>query len=133
MTSSSETPEIELVRRCFDAWSDGDFARLAHRLAKDARWLAAAEGVAPCEGREQIIEVMSRNAAGDRARGEIETMAQHGSRVLVAFRPTTPADLQNRPLENGLGYMVVTISAGRITELKGCADRVAALEYARTD
>lgn len=130
MTSSNESSEVQLLRRCFQAWSEGDLTSLERALAKDARWLAAVEGAAGCEGRKTIVEVMSRNGARH-AHGSIEEIAQHGSRVLVAFRPATPAGLQDRPLDHGIAYMVVTISGGEITELKGCADRASALEYAR--
>jgi hypothetical protein len=57
---------------------------------------------------------------------------QSGPRVLVAFRPEQPADAANRPLDDGIAYMVVTISDGVITELKGCADRAVAMVYAQT-
>jgi hypothetical protein len=89
------------------------------------------EGPTNCEGRSTIIEVMTRNLAG-RLRGSIEETIQTGPRVLVAFRPRPPADVANRPLDEGIAYMVVTISDGKITELKGCADRDAALTYAQS-
>ena len=53
-----------------------------------------------CDGRKAIIEVMSRNLAG-RLRGGIEETIQHGSRVMVAFRPQQPAQL-DRPLDEGI-------------------------------
>jgi len=52
--------------------------------------------------------------------------------VIVAFRPEQPSDVANRPLDGGIAYMVVTISDGKITELKGCADRASAVSYAQT-
>jgi hypothetical protein len=52
--------------------------------------------------------------------------------VLVAFRPERPTETPNRPLDHGIAYMVVTIDGGQITDLKGCADRAAALRYAQT-
>jgi Tfp pilus assembly protein PilX len=36
-----------------------------------------------------------------------------------------------RPLDEGVAYVAVTVSDGLIVELKGCADRAAALAYAR--
>jgi ketosteroid isomerase-like protein len=132
MTPSRDSPEIDLLRRCFDAWSSEDFTPLEDALAGDARWTAAIEGAPGCEGRETIIELMRRNTAR-RGRGNIEEMVQFGSRILVAFRPATPGDLQERPLDRGLAYLVVTISDGEITELRGCADRAAALGYAHSD
>jgi hypothetical protein len=49
----------------------------------------------------------------------------------VAFRPDHPRD-DGRPLDQGIAYVVVTIRDERVIELKGCADRTAAMTYART-
>jgi hypothetical protein len=51
--------------------------------------------------------------------------------VIVAFRPKQPAQV-DRPLDEGVAYMVVTILDGQIVEMKGCADRAAAMTYAQT-
>jgi ketosteroid isomerase-like protein len=109
----------------------GDFAVLEDSLAEDAKWRTVDEGATNCEGRSTIIEVMSRNLAR-RLRGSIEETIQTGPRVLVAFRPERPSDAADRPLDDGIAYMVVTISDGKITELKGCSDRAAAITYAQT-
>jgi ketosteroid isomerase-like protein/catechol 2,3-dioxygenase-like lactoylglutathione lyase family enzyme len=129
LTTVSESPEVELLHRAWEAMSRGDFAVLEASLAKDARWLTVNEGATNCEGRSAVIEVMSRNLAG-RLRGRIEEMIQTGPRVIVAFRPEQPSDAENRPLDNRIAYMVVTVDDGEITELKGCADRAAAVTYA---
>ncbi len=129
MTSISKSPQIELLRRCFDAWSERDYKRLEHALASDARWLPAVPDAEACQGRATIIEVMSRNSAG-RPRGEIAEMTQCGSRVLVGFRPAAHATPQERPLDQGIAYLVVTLGDDQITELKGCRDRASALQYA---
>jgi hypothetical protein len=50
--------------------------------------------------------------------------------VIVAFRPEQPARL-DRPVDEEIAYMVVTIRDGRIVEMKGCADRSAAVSYAQ--
>jgi hypothetical protein len=34
-----------------------------------------------------------------------------------------------RPLDDGIAYVVVTVSDGKIIELKGCADRATAQAY----
>ena len=83
-----------------------------------------------CEGRKAIIDVMTLNLAG-RLRGRIEATIQDGSRVIVAFCPEQAAQL-DRPLDEGIAYMVVTIRDGHIVEMKGCADRSAAVSYARS-
>jgi ketosteroid isomerase-like protein len=63
--------------------------------------------------------------------GKIEETIQDGSRVIVAFRPARPAQV-DRPLDDGIAYMVVTIRDGKIIEMKGCADRAAAIVYSHS-
>lgn len=117
-----------MLRRCFEAVSQGNFAVLEHALTQDATWRSIWEGSTNCHGRREIVAVMRRNLAGP-VRGSIEETTQHGSRVLVGFRPAQPTD---RPLDDGIAYVVVTFEGGEISELKGCADRGSALGYAQT-
>jgi ketosteroid isomerase-like protein len=124
-----ESPEIELVRRAWDALTAGRLEVLDEVLAPDARWYGVEDGQL-CDGREAIIDVMSRNLAG-RLRGRVEEAIQDGSRVIVAFRPEQPAQL-DRPVDRGIAYMVVTVYDGYIVEMKGCADRSVAVSYARS-
>jgi hypothetical protein len=112
---------------------DDALADLTERLPQallDAQWYGAEEGQL-CDGRKAITEVMSRNLAG-RVRGRIEETIQDGSRVIVAFRPEQPGQL-DRPVDDGIAYVVVTIRDGHIIELKGCADRAMALAYVQAD
>jgi ketosteroid isomerase-like protein len=124
-----ESPEVELVRRVWDALIAGGPEVLGEVLAPDAQWYGVEDGQL-CDGREAIIDVMSRNLAG-RLRGRIEETVQDGSRVIVAFRPEQPARL-DRPMDEGIAYMVVTVHEGHIVELKRCADRSAAVSYAQS-
>lgn len=126
-----ESPEIELVRRAWDALIEGGGAEvLGDVLAPDAQWYGVEDGQL-CDGRKAIIDVMRRNLAG-RLRGRIEETIQDGSRVLVAFRPEQPAQV-DRPLDEGIAYMVVTIHDGQIVEMRGCADRAVALSHVQAD
>lgn len=128
MSVTNETPEVALIQRLWAAISRGDLSVLEQEFAADARWRAVTDGPWNCESREAIIETMSRNLAG-RVRGTIEETIQDGPRVLVAFRPETPLTNNERPLDDGIAYMVVTARDGKLVELKGCADRAAALAY----
>ncbi len=123
-----ESPEIQLVRRAWDGLIQGGPEVLGEVLAPDARWYGVEDGQL-CEGRNAIINVIGRNLAG-RLQGRIEETIQDGSRVIVAFRPEHPAQL-DRPVDEGIAYMVVTIRDGHIVEMKGCADRSAAVSYAQ--
>jgi ketosteroid isomerase-like protein len=127
---SARESEIELVRRAWEAMTEGGPEVLGEVLAPDARWYGVEDGQL-CEGRRAIIDVMSRNLAG-RLRGRIEETIQDGSRVIVAFRPEQPAQV-DRPLDEGVAYMVVTIREGQIVEMKGCADRAIALSYVQAE
>jgi ketosteroid isomerase-like protein/catechol 2,3-dioxygenase-like lactoylglutathione lyase family enzyme len=125
-----DSQELELVRSVWEATTRGDLSTLESALAEDARWRTVWEGPTNCEGRSTIVETIGRNLAG--VRGSIDEMVQAGSRVIVGFRSERPPDAADRPLDNGLAYMVVTIAGGKITELKGCVDRASAIRYAET-
>jgi ketosteroid isomerase-like protein len=127
MTAMSDSPEIELLHRTWKAMTGGDFAVLEESLAESAKWHGVEDGQL-CSGRTEILEVMRRNLPG-RLRGSIEETIQTGPRVLVAFRPEQPSDTGDRPLDDGIAYLVVTIGDGKIIELKGCADRATAQAY----
>jgi ketosteroid isomerase-like protein len=124
-----ESSEIELVRWAWEALIAGGPEVLGEVLAPDARWYGVEDGQL-CDGRKAILDVMSRNLAG-RLRGRIEETVQDGPRVIVAFRPEQPAQL-DRPVDDGIAYMVVTIREGHIVQMKGCADRSAAVSYAQS-
>ncbi len=128
MSVTSESPEVALIQRLWAAISRGDLSVLEQELAADARWRAVTDGPWNCESREAIVETMRRNLAG-RVRGTIEETIQDGPRVLVAFRPETPLMDNQRPLDDGIAYVVVTIRDGKVVELKGCADRAGATAY----
>ncbi len=126
----SESLEIELVRRTWDALLNGTPEVLSEVLAPDAQWHGI-EDAQLCDGRKAIIDVISRNLTG-RLKGRIEETIQYGPRVIVAFRPDQPARL-DRPVDDGIAYMVVTIRDGQIVEMKACANRAMAHSYAQAD
>jgi hypothetical protein len=83
-----------------------------------------------CENRKMILTVMKRNLHGGLT-GRIEETVEVGGRIVVAFRPDQPRN-DERPLDQGIAYVVVTMRDGLVIELKGCADRAAAITYAQT-
>jgi ketosteroid isomerase-like protein len=126
---NATSPDVELLQRAWDAMAHGDLAVVEAALRPDARWRAVEDGPWNCENREAIIDVMSRNLA-DGLSGRIEETIQEGRRILVAFRGERPRD--RPPFEGGVAYVVVTMDDGRILEMKGCANREAAIAYMRT-
>jgi ketosteroid isomerase-like protein len=126
----SESDDIELLHRVWEAMSvEGDLGVLEGALDPEAQWLGVEDGQI-CENRKMILEVMKRNLPRGFA-GRIEETVEVGERIVVAFRPDRPRD-DGRPLDRGIAYVVVTMRDGHVTELKGCADRVAAMAYAQS-
>lgn len=119
----------ELVRETWAALSRGDFEPLDAALAPAAKWRAVEDGPWNCENRSQIIEVLAENRAAG-LDGEVEQVLEVGDRAIVAFRPAGESPGQ-WALDDGVRYLVLTFDAdGRVSEMKGCADRAAAFSYA---
>jgi ketosteroid isomerase-like protein len=125
----SESTDIDLLSRTWEAMSGGDLSVLEGALDPDAQWLGVEDGQI-CENRKMILSIMRRNLKAGFA-GRIEETIEVGGRIVVAFRPDHPRD-DGRPLDQGIAYVVVTIRDERVIELKGCADRAAAMTYAQT-
>jgi hypothetical protein len=84
-----------------------------------------------CGDRAQIIRVMCENRArSGQPSGEIEEITDLGERMLIGFRPDTPPDPDGWPLDDGVRYVILTFRDGIVSEMKGCATREVALEYA---
>jgi hypothetical protein len=116
------------MRELWAALSHGDLAPLETALDPHARWRAVEDGPWNCENRAAILKAMRHNLAAG-LEGSIEEAFEVAGRVVVAFRPEAHTN-PSWPLENGLRHLVVTLSGERITELKGCSTRAAALDYA---
>jgi ketosteroid isomerase-like protein len=126
----SESTHIELLHQAWEAMSvEGDLSVLEGVLDPEAKWRGVEDGPWICENRKTILEVMGRNLRGGLV-GQIEEAVEVGGRIVVAFRPDRPRD-DGRPLDQGIAYVVVTMRDGRVIELKGCADRAAAMTYAQ--
>jgi hypothetical protein len=121
---------VQLIRDIWDARSRGDLEPLREALTPDAKWRAVEDGPWNCESAAAIMDVMARQLA-DGLSGQIEDTFEVGDRVVVAFRPDRH-DPGAWPLDNGIRYLVAGFAGEHVTELKGCADRAAALVYARS-
>lgn len=127
----SESTDIELLHRAWEAMSGaGDLSVLEGALDPEAKWRGVEDGPWICENRKMILKVMERNLHGGLV-GRIEETVEVGGRIVVAFRPDQPRN-DGRPLDQGIAYVVVMMRDGRVVELKGCADRAAAMTYAQT-
>ena len=120
----------ELVRVMWEAWSQGDFETLETAFSPEAQWRAVEDGPWNCDSRTQILQTMRVNRELDRTpSGEITEITDLGERTLVGFRPERQP-IDGWPLDDGVRYMVLTFDGELVTELKGCASRQVALDYA---
>jgi hypothetical protein len=99
-------------------------------LAPDAKWRGIDDGPWHCENRADIMRVMRQNLAYG-LDGRIEETIPYVERIVVAFRPSE-AWRSDRPLDDGIAYVVVTVHDGAITEMKGCGTRASAEDYVTT-
>ncbi|HEX4033835.1 MAG TPA: hypothetical protein VHX66_05275 [Solirubrobacteraceae bacterium] len=118
------------VNAMWEAWCQGDFDALSPALSPDAQWRAVEDGPWNCGNRSQILETMrERRKIGRIPTGELTEITDLDERTLVGFRPDRqPFD--EWPLEDGVRYMVLTFDGDLVTEMKGCASRQIALDYA---
>jgi ketosteroid isomerase-like protein len=124
----TSTP-VELVRDALAALERADFDALALAFAPQARWRAVEDGPWNCEGRTAILDMMRRHMPAG-AGGTVAAVEPLGDRLIVGFRPDPDRGIGERPLDDGLAYIVVTVADGVIVELKGCADHTQAQAYA---
>jgi ketosteroid isomerase-like protein len=123
----------QLIRQTWAAISDGDLTALETVLAPDAKWRAVEDGPWNCKSREAIIDRMKANIGERRLSGKVEEVIDLGARAIVAFRPNRePGEKWDEPwpLDNGIRFVVVTTQGGFVTEIKGCADRQTAFDFA---
>lgn len=120
--------QVRLVRETWEAISHGDLNPLEAALAPDAKWRAVVDGPWNCENRDAILDVMAGNLSKGLS-GQIDDVFVVGQRVVVGFRPDHH-EPGAWPLDDGVRYVVLTMRDDLITEMKGCADRMTALEYA---
>jgi hypothetical protein len=133
MTSDSpaaDRDEIALLHRVWNARAAGDLSVLEAALAPDAKWRGIDDGPWNCENRADIMHVLRQNLAHG-LDGRIEATIPFGERIVVAFRPSE-AWHSDRPLDDGIAYVVITVHDSAITEMKGCATRASAEDYATT-
>ncbi len=136
--AQSVTDAPSRILAIWKAMAQGDLGPLERALAPDARWCSFHEDAEGCHGRGQMIGMMKRGLAGGLS-GRIEEATALGPCVIVGFRPERRLVLgfdpssppEQRPLDQGLAYVVVTLREGLVAELKGCVDRAAAVAYAQ--
>jgi uncharacterized protein len=90
MTGATESENIAVVRRGYEAFAKGDVATLKTLFAPNATWHATATGVLPgnYRGVQAILEFFGQVAreTDGTARAELQTIAASGDHVFALHR-----------------------------------------------
>jgi ketosteroid isomerase-like protein len=119
---------VQIVRDAWEAVERGDLDAIEAVLAPDAKWRGVEDGPWNCEDRSMILNALTRDVL-DGYSMHLEDAFERNERVIVAIRPDARKQ-STWPLEDGIRHLVVTAGDGVITEMKGCADRREAIDYA---
>jgi ketosteroid isomerase-like protein len=113
---------VELVRRVYVAWQEGDLEELLSLVDREVAWSPALrfleEGERPAVGHRGLRRWFRRIRITYRSlRAVPETFEDHGSRVLVLGRLVGASRLEEGDLDVRVSW-VWTVRAGRIVEMK---------------
>jgi ketosteroid isomerase-like protein len=124
---------VDLVRRAYRAYADGDLAAMLEFVDPDLEWTYLDPNLAHptpqvCHGRHELEGVL-RGWAEHGLRAELGEVAGRGELVMVGVRvPGVDAHYGRRGDDRA--FSVVTVRGGRIVALRDCCDRQEALTLA---
>jgi ketosteroid isomerase-like protein len=124
---------VDLVRRAYRAYADGDLAAMLEFVDPDLEWTYLDPNLAHptpqvCQGRHELEGVL-RGWAEHGLRAELEEVAGRGELVMVGVRvPGVDAHYGRRGDDRA--FSVASVRGGRIVALRDCCDRQEALTLA---
>jgi ketosteroid isomerase-like protein len=122
---------VELVRRVYVAWQEGDLEELMLLVDREVAWSPALrflEAERPAVGHEGVRRWFRRIRITYRSlRAVPETFEDHGSRVLVLGRLVGASRLEEGDLDVRVSW-VWTVRAGRVVEMKAFLEERSARE-----
>jgi ketosteroid isomerase-like protein len=122
---------VDLVRRVYTAWQEGDLEELLSLVDREVAWSPALrflEGESPAVGHQGLRRWFRRIRITYRSlRAVPETFEDHGARVLVLGRLVGASRLEEGDLDVGVSW-VWTVHAGRVVEMKAFLEERSARE-----
>jgi uncharacterized protein len=122
---------VETVRRLYDAFSTGDFARALEQAEPDFEWVPPERDIqGPAQGRDELQRLLrNQEEAYEEFRIEAEELTDHGDQVVAFIR------IRGRGRSSGVEFdiraaTVWTFDNGRLVRGKVYPDRDEALEAA---
>jgi ketosteroid isomerase-like protein len=122
---------VELVRRVYIAWQEGDLEELLTLVDREVSWspvLRFLEGEKPALGHQGIRRWFRRIRITYRSlRVVTESFEGHGDRVLVLGRLVGASRLEEGDLDVHVAW-IWTVRAGRVVEMKAFLEERSARE-----
>ena len=122
---------VELVRRVYIAWQEGDLEELLTLVDREVSWspvLRFLEGEKPALGHQGIRRWFRRIRITYRSLRDVpESFEDHGDRVLVLGRLVGASRLEEGDLDVHVAW-IWTVRAGRVVEMKAFLEERTARE-----
>jgi ketosteroid isomerase-like protein len=122
---------VELVRRVYIAWQEGDLEELLTLVDREVSWspvLRFLEGEQPALGHQGIRQWFRRIRITYRSLRVVpESFEDHGDRVLVLGRLVGASRLEEGELDVHVAW-IWTVRAGRVVEMKAFLEERTARE-----
>jgi SAM-dependent methyltransferase len=121
---------VDLVRRAYQAYANGDPGAMLELVDPDLEWTYLDPNLAHptpqvCHGRQELEGVL-RGWTEHGLRAELEEVAGRGELVMVGVR-VPGIDAHHGRRGDDRAYGVITVRGGRIVALRDCHDRQEAL------
>ena len=114
MEVSSETAAVaSQVRNALDT---GDLTAFAEFLDPQVTWGAPGDLSPPCQNRRQVLD-WYRQGRVDGRRARVVDVTTNADKILVSMKVTAPGAIAGA-VEFGR-WQVLTVSAGRVTDIRG--------------
>ena len=117
---------VELVRRAYEAYVQGDIATMLEAVDPDLEWTyldPSEQDPAPrvCRGRQELATALQRQADAG-LKSEVEEVVGNDERVMVVVHTPGIDALRVRQADDR-NFIVITVEGGRIVSLNACSGR----------
>jgi ketosteroid isomerase-like protein len=107
--------DVELLRRAWDAFADGDIEAATQTLDPQVRWYGAGDpdGEGGCRSREDAAAFI-RRAVADGVTAELIDVREAGERLVAVIQAHAPPEWKRSPEPHG---QLVTVRDGKVIEM----------------
>lgn len=119
----SSPPIDAIAEKVRVALDSADLEQFADLLDPKVTWGAPGDPSPSCQSRAQVLAWYTKGRDAGR-RGRVQSVRTHKDKIVVTMTVTSPED------PGSDRWQVLTVSNGRVTDIRGYDERVAALDAA---